>query len=566
TTPRLAQAGYLPATIRASEPFILTFNQGVNLESVKEHIKVLNADKKEAKVKLRYEKRTEEAVGPDGKKTRKEIENKAAVEILPESGDWGYDNAYFFEMEKGIAGLEGNIPSESSVKEHAFRTSSFLISKSPQFYPDADLANPLGDIILGFDQEVDMASVRENFSLEPAVDFRVNFGKKCKPDWEPEKSPDEKCPEVDDRMTIIFTPKEKLRNSKEYRALLRTGVKAETGVKYLKNEDSWKFVTADAFRILRSDPPVGGLGSYKQICLYTSTLANAVELEKKIKMVPENHGKIFADAYRHSPWTTPYYGDLYRSSNQPSPCLPKGDEKYVLRLQVLLDPDAPYSLTVSPDSADVFGQKLGAEYALKFRTEKLLGGDASLEILPQKSFATATLDQHAAPLIASQNLDSFDLQICRISAEKYVDLQTEWARAKLGYGQKYGFAAFEENLSESACDGYRKIAKKLSKAYWRKQYTEISLEKELGHAPEPGYYFIRASSPEAYTLQPRYVYDEKLKRNMIQGEEKFYHTPSQVLNLTSLHLAMKSSRDGALFWATDLKSGQPVSGVDIRIF
>lgn len=562
-TERIKQIGDLHYSnnINGKSPFILNFNQEVDLDSVREHVKITSKGDKEITLKPRYQKRKEVTYDDKGKSIEKEVEDKKIAELLPVPNDWGYDNSYVLNMTKGIAGIEGNLLSEDEAKDIAFNTDTFLTGKFPE--NDTVGANPSGDISLQFDQEVDLGSVRNNFTVSPLVDLKANYGKKCDPKWEPKNSPDEECDKVDNFTSVLFTPKEKLHNIQKYEVKLNKGMKAKNGLQYLKNDVSWNFTTADAFKILRTDPAPNGTGSYTHVCLFTNNLAEAKDLEKQFTFTPASKGKIWFSAYevRLNDASYSYYDD------QSDRCKPKTAlEKYALHVSVLLDPVVRHTLTVKNSVSDTFGQKLASDFVLKFTTEALKDTDTSLEIIQPNFYATATLDQHAAPVIVARNLDNFDLEICRLSAEKFIDIDTEYARAE-DTAKRYadfGFQALEP--SETNCLDYKKTNKKLKRAYWQKQYAEVVIADELGAQPKPGYYFIRASSPKVYRIETDQAYDETLKYWVPKGERKIPVTPTQVLALTNLHLALKNSRDTGLFWVTDLATGKPVSGAEITLY
>lgn len=555
-TPRIASLGNFTDTLNASSPFIIPFSEEVNLESLKEHLKVMNQDGNAIDLRLRYQKRMEESFDVDGKKTEKEIEDKKIAEIFPAENDWGYGNTYTLSMSKGVSGVEGNLPSESEIIDVKFHTDIFLKS----YFPDAKThAGPSGDIVMHFDQEVNLASVRSHFSISPEVPFSAHYGKKCDPSWEPKDSPDEPCAEIDDLTVVVFTPQKKLKNVETYMVRLGKEMRAKNGIQYLKEDVSWSFVTADVFKILRSDPGENGKGLYKQVCLFTNNLADTKDLEKKIVFSPKNKGKVGVSAYEvdfKNIRPPNLYDDYDDNGGWADQCKPRSAaDKYALEIGMLLDPSTKYTMTLPADTKDGFGQALGSDFVLHFTTQALDDRDTSLNILQTNSFAVSTLDQHAAPVVATRNLESFDLEICQLSAEKYVGIDADT--------ENNGFASFQPGAD--VCSSYQKTTKRLKNVYWEKQYTEINLAAELRRDPGAGYYFIRVSSPRVNTLIPVYVFDAALGRDVHKGFKKNPAASTTLLQLTNLHLAVKSSRDTALFWATNLTTGKPVAGVHVRV-
>lgn len=551
------------STISGSSPYILAFNQDVNLDSLKEHLKITNKDGKEVALKAKYNKRKETVVDKDGKRTEKEVEDKKIAEIMPEKDDWGYDNEFKVNMTKGVAGVEGNLVSESEIKDSKFATLAFLTGHFPN---NETGVNPSGDIVLNFDQEVDLASVESAFSLQPSAQLKISYGRMCDPKWEPEKSPDEKCDEIDNLASAVFTPKEKLNNLQKYSAKLNKSVKTKNGIAYLKNDVLFDFTVADVFKIIGNNLSSDGSGSYRRLCLYTNNLADTKDLEKSVSFSPAGKWKVAVEAHELFDQSTPKYPQ-YHEPDEILPCEKQNpSQKYVLEVWAYLSPSVKHVLTIKNDAKDAFGQKLGKDFVLNFKTIAMNDADMSLDIMQPNSYAVATLDQHALPVISTNNLTDFDLEFCRISAEKFVEINTAYDR-DANPNKRYtdfGFRAFTP--SQDNCLEYKKIAKKLKNSYWEKQYTEVDLASELGASPQPGYYFIKASSPHIYRLDPIYVYDAKLGYSAITGTKKVDISPWQVLNLTNLHLTVKSSRDSVTFWATDLKTGKPMKDVSIKLY
>lgn len=549
-------------SLSASTPYALFFNQDVNLESVLQHVTVKDSDGEAVSLTARYEKR---------KEGEKEIEDKKVVKLLPAKNDWGYDSAYTITITKEIAGIEGNLFSENEVQESPFRTKTFLVSTFPE--AGALRANPFGDITLRFDQEVDLGSVRNYFSSKPEISFKANYGKKCDPDWEPKESPDEECAKIDDLTVVVFTPKEKLQNNILYEFRLDKKAKAKNGLAHFKHDEVWSFTTADTFKILRSDPVPGGISSYRRVCLFTSTFAETKDLEKIVTFAPASKGKVTISAYGlYFPQTTyPEYYDYGDRRSSKKPCAPiHKNEHYALEISSFLDPNTTQSFVLNGSAKDTFTQSLGADFTLNFKTEPLQDIDTDLELLQKNFYSVTTVDQHALPVFRASNLTEYTLEICKISADRFIEIDTEYARAadkENVYSRRYkdyGFEAFEP--SSQACEEYRQVSKKLTKSYWENQYSEINLAQELGHTIEPGHYYLRASSPSVYRLEPLYTYDQNAKRDIRTGDRKVFIRPSTLLEITNMHVAVKQSREQALFWITNLASGQPEKGVRINLF
>ncbi|KKU80110.1 MAG: hypothetical protein UY05_C0014G0002 [Candidatus Peregrinibacteria bacterium GW2011_GWA2_47_7] len=552
-TPRIVLLGGDEGEIYASRPFPLRFNQEVSLESVQSHTNVKSKEKGKIALKASYRTWTETTYDDKGKKHEQEVTDKKTVEIMPAQNDWGYENEYSIEVGKGIAGLEGNLVSETEYKRN-FRTSSFLVSYTPSGLEGGE--SPFSSIILTFDQPIDLGSVRSHLRVEPTVLFSANYGKVCDPKWEPKESPDEECDTIDDFNTVIFQPQQKLDNLKKYTVTLDKNVRAQNGLAYLKENVTWEFTTADILKIIATTPVNNGTGSYRQFCVYSSNPLNTERIEKHFAFVP---------AVKHALSVNSY--DLQYSYGDWVPCKKlRGGERYAAAVSTLLNPETRYSITLKATLEDVFTQKLGKDFTFSYTTEALHDADTGLEIMQKNQYVTATLDQHAAPVFATRNLDEFTIELCRLSTEQFISIDTEFQR-NTDINKQYddfSWPAFEP--SSGNCSDYKSVTKKLKTLYWQKQYTEVDLATEFGEKPRAGYYFIRASSPRTYEMRPIYVYDPSKGYSVQAGTKKVFIRPYQILSLTNTHLTVKQSRDTALVWATDVTTGKPINGAVIRFY
>ncbi len=78
------------------------------------------------------------------------------------------------------------------------------------------------------------------------------------------------------------------------------------------------------------------------------------------------------------------------------------------------------------------------------------------------------------------------------------------------------------------------------------QTTPIEVTGSSDEALPPGVYLLRANSPET--------------------EERTYEPSAHVLVVATVNLTMKASVNGAVIWATDVQTGQPLSGVTVALY
>lgn len=558
TTPKIEYVGELPEMITSTDPIVLPFSQEVNLDSVKEHVSVtINGEP--IPFDMKYQVRKEEYVADDGSHKFRDIEDKKVAELRAKSGSWGYDNKISFEVKAGIAGLEGTLQT-ASAKAVTVSTGTFVAYTFAA--PGEVGTSPRGPYALQFAEAVDIDSVIQNFWTSPKVSFNFEYGKKCKPDWQPENSPNEQCPEVRDDSIVMATPQTPLSNLTNYTATFNKALKAKNGNTYLKDDYSFSFTTADVLKVAHTGAAVQTNSyddsipkTYKNICIYSST-------EFDIKKKDFNAQFDFSPALKQKP-----YFESYRlvGVESYSPCKGSKNDRYALLVSALMNPSATYKVTVKAGTADVFGQTLSQDSTFTWKTEALDDHDVSLEVVQPNFYAFVTPDQHAQPVFAAKNLTDYTIEACRMSAETFLSTETQFAReAGNDYKREneFGWKGFVP--SPEKCTQFVTQQVHNKNVFWERQYLDFDLRKLFGKQPteklETGYYFVRAVSP--LLAKYEYRYNEK------QGSYRVRvpYTPGQAIAVSNMHVAMKYSQKGVLFWATNLETGAPLSGVSLDLF
>ncbi len=80
----------------------------------------------------------------------------------------------------------------------------------------------------------------------------------------------------------------------------------------------------------------------------------------------------------------------------------------------------------------------------------------------------------------------------------------------------------------------------------------------------PGIQRVKLTNQDGTALGPGLYYLEVSGAGTDDSGKNVVTTGRQLLVRTDLNVTLKSTQDGALAWVTDLKSGKPVSGVDVR--
>ncbi len=555
TTPKVEFVGDFPEVITSTDPVVLPFSQEVNLDSVREHVSV-RTNENDTSFKAKYQVRKEDYADTDGSHKTREIEDKKVVEISPESGSWGYDNKLNFEVKAGISGLEGTL-STVSAKAVTIATGKFVAS-TPDDLNDARYT-PLGSYMFQFGEPVDIDSVIQNFWTQPQVSFNFVYAKKCDPNWEPEKSPDEQCTQITDETVVFATPQAPLENLKKYEGTFNAALKAKNGNSYLKNDYKFSFTTADVVKVLRTGAAIRDgqydetyPKTYKNICIYSPTEFSVGEdSDKQFEFSPAIKQKMYFQSYN------------LVSSNY-GPCKSSKNDRFALLVTAFMNPSSTYKITLKAGTPDTFGQKLAQDYSFTWKTESLDEHDVSLEIVQPNFYAFITPDQNAQPVFAAKNLNNYTIEACRLAPETFLSIDSEFARNGSDYKREsqLGWKGFVPSTEK--CTQFVTQQVNNPPVFWERQYLDFDLRKLFGKQPteqlDVGYYYVRAVSPLLAKFE--YRYDE----GRGSYRERVAYSPGQAIAVTNMHLAMKTSDNGVLFWATNLATGEALNNVSISLF
>jgi len=182
-------------------------------------------------------------------------------------------------------------------------------------------------IILTFNQPMEKTSVEENFSL------RNSFGSAVegKFEWN------------EDATQLTFTPARLLQRNQSYTVSLDGKAQALGGVELQQNTQiSWQ--THPTFDLLYTNPTENGEKSpYESVWFYFSSPLEGKELEKFFQFVPP--------VSNLSVWWD--------------------DQAWATALTADFNPSQTYTVEVSPELQDIYGEKLGRSVQLSFRTAPL---------------------------------------------------------------------------------------------------------------------------------------------------------------------------------------------------
>ena len=388
-------------------------------------------------------------------------------------------------------------------------------------------AGPTTEISLTFTQEMDLQSVKDSLHLtelssnaDKRKEARMSSGATVEDGHEigiksvKYGTREEKGETVTDKTVVIATPAKPLAYEKEYALTLATGARGLIGNLGTAAELTEQFRTVGEFTIVRGE--YGLEYHYFQI-----DYSNPVFFEDAVKFIafsPKVEVKsddCYVSTYDFQ--TTPGEGERIRSMN----CSPQ------------LEPSTKYTVTID-GLKDVYGQKLAKPYSFTFTTPEY---DPQVFIHPRDKRFFSIFEKDKPPVfyINQVNTSVLNIDFGKLPFDKFIELS------------KSNFQSYEklpEDLS-SVVTGHEHwdLRQSAKKNEWKS--IPFDLQKFAGTV-RPGLYAMTVKAPEWKDSQGHPYQEER------------------VFALTNMGLTLKYSANKALVWVTDLTTGEPIAGADVK--
>jgi len=373
-----------------------------------------------------------------------------------------------------FAGLAGN------PGQYAWSFSTALPQLLSVIPADGNASIPLDSTIsMNFNQSMDSSSVQENFSLLAPSGNPVegDFG------WN------------DNLTTLVFTPTQLLERDSGYFIIL-SGEARSSGGTTLGSDLNQRFFTIPSLYVSQTDPELGGiLSNYQAPRIYFSAPVDKDATLKYVSVSPPVSNLNY--------WTT--------------------QDDRSLNLSGEFKPNTEYLVTISGSLPDRWGQSLGQDYILNFRTApmrptlQVAYGENQLFVTPQDT----SLSAQAA------SISSVDLAIGSIAPSQF------WQ-----YLGPNGYDILNSYFPPDA----QVWTQPLDVSTNRIDTVQLALTPDGSSLP-PGLYHYRAIS---YELE--------------MPVRTFLIVSSHV------HLTFKLSATQAFIWAVDLRDNSPVENAPITIY
>ena len=307
-----------------------------------------------------------------------------------------------------------------------------------------------------------------------------------------------------DGTELGFKPTQLLKFGAKYEAGVGLTAQAASGQGTLRDNrrQQFPFLTVPLPSVKRTDPAQG----FKSV-----DPSGGVRFEFAGPMAPGSFGK---EAITVLPKPTQVYTYYNESENY-------------LYLDFYKAPDTDYSVTLSGKVADPYGNTLGEDYVLRFRTRGL---DPILQLNNQTLVGTYNAYTGTQAVVLYRNLPEVRFDLFSVTPDEFLTLTGG------EFWQKWeNFRPKQENRIRE----------------WTRPGK--AARNRVGYMREP---LLTADEKPL----PAGVYYLETDGDLPRGERP----PRQLLVRSDLNVTLKASTDEALAWVTDLKTGQPVSGAQVR--
>ncbi|MFO7743009.1 MAG: Ig-like domain-containing protein, partial [Anaerolineae bacterium] len=298
--------------------------------------------------------------------------------------------------------------------------------------------------------------------------------------------------------TLVFTPTDRLAFDTTYTARVDAGVRSVGGGEGMPNPYQWRFTTVPLPRIVRTNPSDGqrAVDPYRPLEIVFNTPIDPATVMPNLEMTPP-----LSPTQVH----TYFY-----------------DTTFVLNFNS--QPSTDYQVRIGPDVADPYGNTIGEEWTVRFRTAPL---DPQVQLDVPGTIGTYDASQPARILVGHVNTERVDLRLHRMDGvEEFLEIQDSfWDAQSPGGLLREWSVSVEAPLDE-------------------KRHTPVDLV-EGGGQLDPGIYLLEVRAP-----------DVKF--------EPWMHR--RLLSVSNHNLTVKSSRDEVWAWATELETGRPASGLALTVW
>lgn len=434
-----------------------------------------------------------------------------------------------------------------------------VVSMSPTDTQNSSQISAKSNFMVSFNQKVDLASAKEMIKLHRTDDNKnavedVNVRYVTLADWKAQQERSMELLEMnqyeeikteedaqdiastadEDKIEqptenelsqqLIVTPVQAMKAGSNYFLEIRGGLKGAAGPLATAEDRNFDFKVMSDLQFISASNEVESSSSLaRPIFTYNNTL-DLRSLRGKINIDPsrkdENDQLIVPQVYSSDS------GNIHIDYN----FLPSTD----------------YTVTIAPGVKDILGNTYNETSELKF-TSKAYEPALSLETGTDMSVVDS-YDQSKFYL-KSVNTDYADVKLKKLTTEQFTGIYYD------------GYLSYNSiNLSqfgEADYDGRLPI----DLGFNTHGHTLLDLDKVTGNKLESGFYFLQVSNPKVTTTVCLYEWETKTP-----GCHEEMKVEQTVFMVSKTSLALKTSQNELMVWATDMRDGKPVSGEKISVY
>jgi len=306
--------------------------------------------------------------------------------------------------------------------------------------------------------------------------------------------------------TLIFTPTSLLERQTEYHVRLAPGAMGASGGLPMPAEYTWSFTTVKPLVVIRTDPTNGGSAApYASMDIYFSAPVD----ERTLKYVTTSAEISPTQVYT-------YYSDY--------------DMRYVYGFGP--GPSGEYQVTVGAQVADKWGQPLGADQVINFRTRPL--PPEQWFDVPGR-FGVYSTYTDTVIYVRYRNVSQLNFDLYQVPQNEFAYLIGPNSYSRWDIPVPVG--------SPPVRSWSVPVDKLLNEA----GLIRIPVESDTGGVLPTGIYLIRVTSPE-------------------QSQNDFGGTTRHLMVVADNNVTLKAADKEGLVWATNLQSGQETPNVPINIY
>ncbi len=303
---------------------------------------------------------------------------------------------------------------------------------------------------------------------------------------------------------MTFNPAGGLQLDAIYQASLSASARAATGAATLSRDFTWTFQAVRTPAVLSTEPFGGqqGVPSYYGVRFLFTA-----------PMDPDSFTEDMVVTDPPLPDTASfYYSDYDRSWNVSAEWLPS----------------TTYTVTLQPGASDPYGNRISDPYTFSFTTGPL---DPWVQINAQGLVGYYDSAVETELFVLYRNVSRLDFQLARLPLGDF---------ARLTGPDAYSYF---DSYTPAAGDTLREWSIPSEGALNEAVYARVPLTTPEGRSLEPGTYLLTLDAPEVQYGRIRHL-----------------------IVVTNANLTLKSSFDESLVWLTDLRTGQPLSGIPVTLY